>query len=310
MTKTTATDHRPLTEQCDEVLEFIDRIIAGENVTMTTTIAERYDAGTNDEYHAGDGVSNSRLSVFREDPALYHARFIAKTLPPPPSSEAFDIGTALHELVLFGEFESCIVCPFDKLDRRKKEHKEWAESTDGGIVLSQSDVSDLREMRDALYEHRAARRLLFDAPGDCEVPLRMTCPESGLLTRCKIDRLSESFCVDLKTTRDPSPKAFATAAANYGYHRQQAFYSRLASSYIGQEIPFYFVSIGKRKPYRVEVYKLEPEFVVEGSIERDFLLGRIAECHESGVWRFPHYGDVLSLPMPNWTKYNNNWETE
>lgn len=282
------------------------------SVSMLANRAERFDAGSNEDYHAGEGLSNSQLSDFADSPARYHAIYIAKTLPKSESTADQKIGTLLHELVLEGEFKSAVAIPRDVLNkdghRKGLAWTQWAADHDGQVFLTDSQRSDLLEMANAIEAHPAARELLMQ-DGESEVALRMKCPITGLLLRCKLDRWSPGrFIADLKTTRDPSPRGFASSVDTFGYHRQQAFYGRIAGSYCDANPPFFFVAIGKTKPYRVEVYRLKNEFAADGEAEYEKLLRQLAKCHETGNWNYPHFGSVLELPKPNYMNYQSDWE--
>lgn len=281
--------------------------------TTIATKAERYNSGTNEQYHAGEGISNSMLSTFNESPSLFAALHIHKTLPKPESTPDQKLGTLLHELVLEGEFKSAVAIPREVLNkdghRKGKPWTDWAAEHEGQVFLSDSERSDLLAMADAINDHQSARELLF-SNGESEVSLRMRCPETDLMLRCKLDRFSPGrFMADLKTTRDPSPRAFASSCESFGYHRQQAFYSRLAGSLCGCDMPFFFVAIGKTKPYRVEVYQLEDDFAADGEAEVASLLKRLEACCVSDHWQFDHFGSVLKLPKPRYMKYQSEWET-
>jgi len=76
--------------------------------------AELYDAGTNEEYHAGDGVSNSQLSVLIGDPAEYGGLFVDGSIEKSPPTPQMLVGTYLHELVLEGEIQSGMLIPEGK----------------------------------------------------------------------------------------------------------------------------------------------------------------------------------------------------
>lgn len=275
--------------------------------------AEIYESGTNEEYHDGPGVSNSQLSEYAESPALYHGRFVTKTIERRSPTAEMKLGTLLHELVLENTLHSAKMIPSDVLNkdghRKGRAWTDFASENAGFDLITSDQFAELIEMRDAILRHEAANKLLAGA-NEREVSLRMTCPLTGMLLRCKLDMLCrDGFCADLKTTRDPSPREFAKSVATFSYHRQDAFYRRLASSLCGVDMPFFFIAIGKDKPYRVEVYKLETEYALAGEAELDNLLRRLAKAYETDNWQFDHYGDVLSLPMPRWMQYSDEWET-
>ena len=55
---------------------------------------------TNEQYHANDAISHSKLELFRRRPISYYRRFIAKTVARPEPTEAFRLGSAAHCAVL------------------------------------------------------------------------------------------------------------------------------------------------------------------------------------------------------------------
>lgn len=273
----------------------------------------RYNAGTNEEYHAGEGVSNSMLSTYDKSPPEYCGKYVTKDLSPGEQTPDMRLGQLVHELVLLGEFENAVVIPPEVLNKdghkKGKPWIDWAAEHKGKDQVSQDEMETIRGIRDALAAHPSAKHLLF-GDGESEVPLRGTCQETGLLLRCKCDRFSSRFIADLKVMRDVSPQKFAYDADDYGYHRQQAFYSRLASAYWDEPnaLPFFFVTVNKTRPYRVETYQLSDEFAHAGEVEHYELLGRLAESYRNDDWQFPHYGNVLTLPMPRRAKSNSQWE--
>lgn len=275
---------------------------------IETGRAERYDAGTNDEYHAGDGVSNSRLKDFRKHPALYHAYYVAKSLPKPGPTPAMQVGTALDELVTLGEFETCAEIPRDVLNKdghkKGKAWTEFAEANADKVLFKSDQIQAVYRMRDAIMRHNAARQLLANIADRAQVSLRMTCPNTGLLLRCKLDALHPTIAVDLKKTCNADPLKFAYSCLDLGYASQAVFYSRLAKSYLGiDDIRFLFVAVEEEFPFRVEVYELAPEFIEEAAVELDSTLEQLAECYDTGVWELPHHGRIVTLPKP----YRKNW---
>ena len=101
-----------------------------------------------------------------------------------------------------------------------------------------------------------------------------------------------AIVVDVKTTQDASPKAFAKDVANYKYHLQAAFYMQLTGA-----TEFYIVAVEKHAPYAHAIYKFD-----EAAIEAGRALMRTAcavygDCNLYGTW--PGYAStpqILSLP--------------
>jgi len=329
------------------------------------TAIERFDAGTNEEYHAGPGVSNSKMSRFLDDPALYDGLYNTGLIEPSGDTPDRLLGTALHEMTLEGGLQTSTVLdpevtgvsrneylkiaskfriatriPDHVLNEqgycRGKPYTDWAKLhkgsvlmkseefdqleqkvrssvvvPEGQVVTSNETYDQLRDMEDALRAHDSANRLLF-GEGESEVPLIGEHAGTGILTRCKLDRYSETamggFVADLKTVRSASPKGFANAVADFGYARQRVLYGSMVNALLGREVPFHFVCVEKKKPYRVEVYELEPAWIDQAVEEIEKAFRGLRRCESSGIWKHEHYGDVLSLPMPNYLNYKKEWE--
>lgn len=119
---------------------------------------------SNEDYHAGDGVSKSQLDMVAKNPALL--KWVQAAPEDEEKKSALDMGTALHCLLLeHGEFDKrFIVSP--KFDRRTKQGKADEEAflrdvADMGItVLDVEQWRKLELMRDSAMAHPAARWML------------------------------------------------------------------------------------------------------------------------------------------------------
>ncbi|MBW8380885.1 PD-(D/E)XK nuclease-like domain-containing protein, partial [Salmonella enterica] len=62
--------------------------------------------------------------------------------------------------------------------------------------------------------------------GNSEVSMFAECPETGLMLKCRFDRLSDTLAypLDVKSCRDASERGFSNAFGQYKYHIQAAFY--------------------------------------------------------------------------------------
>lgn len=201
---------------------------------------------------------------------------------------------------------------------------EWLRNNGERTVLSQDQWDQLHQMRDAVMAHPAASALLTGAPGVAERSVYWRDPVTGLLCRCRPDHWrADGIIVDVKTTEDASPEAFARSIANWRYHVQHAYYldgiNTMRSQYkpAGLDLPMpaearAFVFLAVEKSARVvngvalgvAVYVLDNESVQLGRLEYQQDLARIAECTRSGVW--PGYGDkIMSLSLPQWELAKN-----
>lgn len=278
-------------------------------------MAERLPPMTNAEYHALDGLSNSQLSDFAKSPAYYHAVHVEKSIKKKPATDDMLIGTALHEVLLEGGPQSFV--PMEEpLDLRTKAGKEQAarieEEHPGKAILRVDDWQQVCRMQKAALEHPAARRFLFDCDGENEIGYVFHDVFHGVRRRCKVDRVINGgrFIVDIKTCNDAGPEAFAKTVLQREYHRQAAFYRDIVAKAEQTDFApqFFFIAISKEEVPRVELYRMLDDFLDIGQSRLENLLSDFAACNRSGNWNFKHFGEVLSLPVPRYAKYQGEFE--
>lgn len=247
-------------------------------------------------YHAIDRISNSGLSRVKR--SLAHYRYSSLSA----SSDALIFGRAFHAANLTPkEFEEQFVT-FDG-DRRTKEGKDaWAKMVEqyGENVLKQGDLETILAMRISVFGNPTAKALL-ESEGPTELSLLWNC--EGVDAKARIDKYipEGGILVDLKTTRNAHPEAFAKSIVSYGYHRQAAFYLYAAASAGLAANRFLFVAIEKEKPYGCGVYELSYNAIMQGHAEILELIAAYKDALETDEW--PSYGtDVITLDLPRWAQ--------
>lgn len=259
---------------------------------------------------ASTHVSNSELNVFDSSPRAYERRFITRVDPAPEPSAAMKFGTLFSDIAT-GRAPEIVEIPRIALasdgSRRGKAWAQFVEDNPGKLLLNAEEVRRIAEMLASLRSHAMAARLFMDAPGEVELAIRWECDKTGLKRRAKLDKLLGNCILDLKTTRDASPKAFASAIYEYRYMRQAVYYQDAVEALTGERMPFAFVVIETEPPYDCAVYDLSPEFEDLGRWSLDRLLARFAECNATGKWDRPEHGQILSLAPPQWAKYETEW---
>jgi hypothetical protein len=162
-----------------------------------------------------------------------------------------------------------------------------------------ADMARIRAMMASVRAHPLASRMIHD--GDAEATLRWKDGITGLECKARVDyyvpRLG--MVADVKTSEDARPDAFRKSVANYGYHRQDAFY-RSAFTAVGAAVEhFVFVVVEKQAPHAVAVYALDQEAVTRGfaSVRADMAV--LAECLRTD--KFPGYEtSIQTLSVPPW----------
>lgn len=264
---------------------------------------------TNEQYHAGPGISKSHLDAASgKSMRHYWHRYLNPNREPEPQTPAKMMGTALHCAILEPDLFPTEVIESPGFDRRTKVGKaEWEAfqaQHQGKVILEPDDYATCLAMRDAVYSHPEAGPLMR-AAGRSELSVYAIDAPTGELIKCRIDRLldSGSMIIDLKTTDDASPTGFGKSAANYRYPVQTAWYQRVLDAAYGEHPnDWVFLAIEKEPPYALGLYFMEPEPVMRAAIaaQRDF--ERIVEHRRKGEW--PDYGMTPQpLLLPSWSKF-------
>jgi hypothetical protein len=252
------------------------------------------------EYHAHPSISSGFVRTLLErSPA--HARHQRDN--PPDATPALLFGRAVHARILEPESfaERFAIAP--KVDRRTKEGKAtWAafvEAHPDASHLSEADGEMVTEIAESVFRHRLASPLLTD--GAQEMSGFWTDPETDIHCRCRFDWLRyDRIGVDLKTTADASPDAFARSIAKYGYHVQAAWYAMGYEAITGEALTdFVFLCVEKAAPYAVGVYRIDSAALALGERQARRALAIIAECQARDHW--PAYPDsVEPVSVPEW----------
>ena len=146
---------------------------------------------SNEEYHAGPGVSKSQLDQIAESPATY---IWAKNAPVDEEKlKAFDMGSAIHCLLLEpDEFKDrfIIAPPFNRrTNAGKAEEAEFLAGCAelGKTVMDAEEGRKLYLMRDSVMAHPDARWLL-EQEGHSEASFYWIDPQTQELCRIRPDR--------------------------------------------------------------------------------------------------------------------------
>lgn len=235
---------------------------------------------SNADYHAGPGISCTGLKKIAVSPAHFKRGELKQTA-------AMFMGSATHSAILEPEsFAKQYVTMPDGKDRRSKEYKDLAAEFGADNVLSAGDAIQIQMMQKAVRANPVANKWLYREQGRNELSVYAKDPETGVLVRCRFDRLLDrGFSPDLKTTTDASPRGFSNAIAKYGYAFQAAFYMDVYYWATGQRLEgFGFVAVESKAPHNVMCYRLDDESIEVGRNQYRAALNIYANCLESGRW--------------------------
>ncbi|EMY1527575.1 PD-(D/E)XK nuclease-like domain-containing protein [Salmonella enterica subsp. enterica serovar Wedding] len=261
----------------------------------------------NEAYHAGPGVSKSQLDDIADTPAIYLWR---KNAPvDTEKTKPLDIGTAFHCCTLEpDEFSNrFIIAP--EFNRRtndgKREEKAFQEScaSSGKTIITAEEGRKLDLMRQSIMALPMGEWLL-ESVGFCESSIYWEDTETGLLCRCRPDKIIPEYnwIVDVKTTADIHK--FKTAFYDHRYHVQDAFYSDGYRAEFGEIPTFVFLVVSTTIEcgrYPVEIFMMGDDAKLAGQHEYHRNLKTLAECTRNNDWP-----TIKTLSLPRWAKENAN----
>lgn len=262
---------------------------------------------TNDEYHSARGYSSSHIKTVIDQSLLHfwHEYENPDREPEEPKDD-FDVGTAIHTAVLEPDLLESTIVKAPPFNLRTKEGKtlraEFAEEHKGKVILVPDQYDAVLKVRDRVQFHPVASGLLTG--GRSEQSFFTIDPETGELIKCRPDYLQASgfAMIDVKSTKDASPRAFAKDCANYHYDISVPWYFDVLKELYG-ETPqhFIFLAVEKEPPYAIGLYFQQPEDIQRARIAARYHFMRIVEAKRTNHW--PDYGhDVQPLIMPVWAK--------
>ncbi|HGC1128979.1 TPA: exodeoxyribonuclease VIII [Escherichia coli] len=290
-------DSDPHRDCSDETGEVADPVVAGD---IEPGI---YYGVSNENYHAGPGVSKSQLDDIADTPALYLWR---KNAPVDTTkTKTLDLGTAFHCRVLEPEEFSnrFIVAP--EFNRRTTAGKEEEKAFLMECASTGKTVITAEEGRkiELMYQSVMALPLgqwLVESAGHAESSIYWEDPETGILCRCRPDKIIPEFhwIMDVKTTADI--QRFKTAYYDYRYHVQDAFYSDGYEAQFGVQPTFVFlvasttIECGR---YPVEIFMMGEEAKLAGQQEYHRNLRTLSDCLNTDEWPA-----IKTLSLPRWAK--------
>jgi hypothetical protein len=264
-----------------------------------------YDNIEPEEYFSWDAVSNSRLSLLNRSPLHYQHGFTEST-------PAMRLGSLVHAGVLepLAIMQRYVVMPnyANHPDNKTGKGERSFSSVTTFVKSMEEQFRKLHHDKELVTEEQYKTMVgmassiagneqcsqLFRG-GRSEQSVVWIDERSGLRCKCRADWLSAGRMVDLKTTQDPTK--FDSAIANYGYHRQMAFY-QAGFAALGIDVEPWIVCIEKTAPYGVRCGRMGQDAIEVGGREVRALLQQLAECMEENDW--PGYRDPDVWRLPSW----------
>lgn len=254
-------------------------------------------------YHSdlvvGGSLSSTGAKTILKAPALFRHR-----LKHPETKLAYDEGTAIHVAILDDGYEKLYVAPYDSWQTKTAQEERRLAYAEGWSPILPKTWETAARIGEAVREHRLASRLLDDA--DTEVSMFAQDPDTGVWLRGRADALNAPVMVDVKSTANSDPRAFARDAAKYGYHIQAGFYLHL-SDLLGLGVTaFAHLLVEKDPPHLVEVVELDEPALDRGRELARRAMERYRDCMSADRWPGRHPDDTFTtVSLPAWAFYDD-----
>lgn len=260
---------------------------------------------SNEQYHKSAGISKSGLDLIDRSPAHFKAKAFEST-------RAMEIGSAIHCAVLEPEIYGSEYAVIDCEDRRSAIYKTACKDRAASNVLTQAEGDRVSGMHDAVYGYKPAR-IIMELPGRNELSVYAKDPETGVLVKCRFDRLLDcGIAADLKKTQDARPDAFTKAIDNYRYYVQAAFYMDVYKWATGETLQaFKFIAIEESAPHGCRVYPIDELSIEFGRMAYRTALNTYADCLAKDHW--PAYAEEeQEIGISNWLvgKFEESMEVQ
>jgi hypothetical protein len=223
------------------------------------------------------------------------AKYLTAMTSPRKSSEAFDLGHAVHTKVL-GTGQ-----PYKAIDGNRNANAvkaEIAEAEAAGFIVIKSDqLHRIDCAAEAILRHPEARRIY--ETGESEVQITWDAAD-GTPMRGMVDWLNTALSTinDLKTAADASPREFSRACGNYYYQLQAATYLEAIAARVGEEWRWTWTVAELTPPYLVAVYEPDEEMLEVGRANLAQARAIWNRCRETGEWPgLPTDVQPISLPL-------------
>jgi len=275
------------------------------------------DGESNHDYHERkEFISASRLKVMAKSPLHYNTYF---DNPKEPTA-AQQLGTLVHTKLLEPDTlaEDFYIIEEEKLNGSttagKEQKNRWLLECKGRIIIPKemNDIANLM-VKSALSNDAISKLLDTGKP---EQSIYWIDPVTGLKCKSRADwrrssRAKWNTVVDLKTAADASPEGFAKAILSYDYLTQAGMQVVGIQEVEGYSTNHYiYIAIENTPPYATCCYRLNEEDLEIGRAQFHYLLQKVKECTDSGIW--PGYesmvtadkakNGIVEVTFPGWRK--------
>lgn len=250
--------------------------------------------------------STSLKNILKKSPKHYKYEL---DHPSDKKSDGMILGSAFHARLLTPSVWEDEFFITKKMDLRTKEGKHQKALADieavrnKKICIDELLASDAFRMADEVWKHQAAAKLLSESQK--EISFFWKCPYSSLLMRAKVDAMTASYMIEVKSASSANPTEFSRQAFNLNYDLSLVHYRNGINAIFNMEIPAYFIVTENTSPYVTEVFEASPNWFETGHKKWLDAVDKMSRGLQANDW--PSYGpkdEIILLNPPIWAFKN------
>ena len=263
----------------------MDASLTKETMMKTVYTDGVYDI-TNEQYHASEGISRSKLMLLDKSPYHFWYETMSGLADKQEATPAMNIGSAFHTMLLEPAKFQMEFAIAPKVDRRTKQGKEdwdlFTQESEGKILLSDDQFSKVSKMVELVSKHEIVTTLLDEAV--YEQSIFWTDKETGLQFKTRPDIWSSKMVVDLKTTNNASAYSFMRSALEYGYYLQAGM-AHEACKALGKPFDmFVILACEKEAPHVPAIYIMKDDALQFGINQFTTYKRKLKKCLDENKW--------------------------
>ncbi len=246
---------------------------------------------SNEAYHAHSAISSSDVKT------VYLKSLRHWQLAPRKESAAFDLGSAVHALVLEPEKDLVRCGPGDRRGTAWKDAK-LAADLDGYILLPQGEYDLAKNIAHAALVQAPE---WMDRPRITEGSVFATDRITGVEIKCRPDIFipDDGLVIDLKTCQSASPRMFSRDVHTYAYNLQAAFYLRVLQGAGFEADRFVFLAVEKEPPYAVGIHEIDADYLETSHQIVTQMLLKIRDAKETDSYT-TGWPEINMIGRPGW----------
>jgi len=239
---------------------------------------------TNEQYHARRGYLSSSQLKEQIESSFNFKMMVLEDHGEKEPSEAFDLGSSVHEVLLTGDTSQFVVMPkfepvtvvlYDKdgtpkLDENgvqkskvaitiKAQVQQFESENQGKRIITEDQHCRLLSMVSYIRQKPQVYGYLSNKDAICELGFLFKDPETGIPCKFRPDIVIPSLdlIIDYKTCADVSPYGFRKAIERYYYHVSEAHYRAGYERVFGRPVKDYlYLAQQSSYPFSVALHRL------------------------------------------------------